>query len=144
MTDTHPAQARQAIQAGNILWGAARVALDRTLYERMLAPGFHVLLRGQRLARDEFIERVARDPPDLRLSRFEATVLTVQPSGADWVAMILEKLEYRRASTGTTDYILAITRDGWRQSVSGWQILFSELVGEERWRDGEHPPMGDW
>lgn len=144
MNTTTPAEARKSVQEGNIVWGNARVALDRAAYETMLASDFYVLLRGQRLSRHDFIERVSKHPPDLRLTRFDATALTVQAVGDAWVSMILEKLEYRRQSTGGTDYILAITRDGWRLSNGGWQILYSELIGEERWRDGEHPPMADW
>jgi hypothetical protein len=144
MTNTSASHAREAIQAGNVLWGAARVALDRAAFERMLAPGFQVFLRGRRLGRREFIDEVARHPPNRRLTRFEATVLTVQPSSDDWAAIILEKLEYRRASTGTTDFVLAITRDRWRRSAEGWEVHSSELIGEERWCDGERPPMADW
>ena len=144
MDTTTPAAARKAIQEGNVAWGNARVALDRAAYEKMLAGDFHVLLRGQRLSRHDFIELVAKHPPDLRLTRFDATVLTVQATGDAWVSMIAEKLEYRRQSTAGTDYVLAITRDGWRRKDGRWQVLYSELIGEERWRDGERPPMAVW
>ena len=144
MNPTTAAEARRSIQEGNVAWGNARLALDRAAYERMLAADFHVLLGGQRLSRHAFIERVAKHPQDLQLTRFDATVLTVQAVGDAWVAVILEKLEYRRQSTASTECILAITRDGWRQGSEGWQVLYSELVGEERWRDGERPAMAGW
>jgi len=70
------AQAREAIQAGNVAWGAARVGYDRDAFERMLAPAFFVRLPDRTLTRAEFIDLISGHPPEARLVRFDATVLT--------------------------------------------------------------------
>jgi hypothetical protein len=81
------------------------------------------------------------------LVRFDASVLTVEPSSSDWVALILEKLEIERKSAdGKTEkeYTVSITRDGWRKlSPDRWVALFSEQLGQERWK-GAPPPIANW
>jgi hypothetical protein len=107
------AEARNAIQDGNIEWGKARVALR----------------------------------PGVTLTRFDARVLSVEPKGDDWVAIILEKLEFeRKADDGKTERVYAVwvTRDAWRKvSSDKWVFLFSEEVGHEQWQ-GTIPPLANW
>ena len=118
------AEARKAIQDGNIAWGKARVAIDKSAFEKMLAPDLYVQLSDRRLTRQQFIDRIASYPPGITLTRFDAGVLTVEPSGDDWAAWI--------------------TRDGWRKvSSDKWLILFSEEVGQEHWK-GTPPPLANW
>ena len=65
----------------------------------------------------------------------------------DWVAIILEKIEYeRKGPDGKTEkeYAAWVTRDGWRRvSSDEWVILFSEEVGQEHWK-GTPPPLANW
>src|SRR5882672_5179757 len=78
-----PAEARKAIQA--------RVALDKNTIERMLAPDLYVQTPDRKLTRKEFIDAIFSRP--YTLTRFDATVLTVEPRANDWAALVLEKLE---------------------------------------------------
>lgn len=143
-------EARKAIQDGNITWGRARVAIDKDTFEKMLAPApdFYIQLApGKRLNRQQFLDRISTLPPGVKLTRFDASVLTVEPNGADWVALIFEKLEIERTgSDGRTEkeYVVSITRDGWRKvSNDRWQVLFSEQVSQEHWK-GVPPPVANW
>src|SRR5438876_397387 len=77
------AEARKAIQA--------RVAMDKNTIERMLAPDLYVQTPDRKLTRQEFIDAIFSRP--YTLTRFDATVLTVEPRGNDWAALVLEKLE---------------------------------------------------
>jgi hypothetical protein len=77
------AEARKAIQA--------RVAMDKNTIERMLAPDLYVQTPDRKLTRQEFVDAISSRP--YALTRFEATVLTVEPRGNDWAALVLEKLE---------------------------------------------------
>jgi hypothetical protein len=141
------AEARKAIQEGNIAWGKARVAIDKSVFEKMLAPDLYVQFSDRRLTRQQFINRISSYPPGITLTRFDANVLTVEPSGDDWVAIILEKIEFEhKDSDGKTEkeYAAWITRDGWRKvSSDKWLILFSEEVGHEQWK-GSAPPLENW
>jgi len=140
-------EARKAIQDGNVEWGKARVALDKNAFEKMLAPTLYVQVGGQRLARQQFVDAISSYPAGVTLTRFEAQVLTVAPKGNDWVAIILEKLEYERTdSQGKTEkeYWTWVTRDGWRKVTGGkWLILFSEEISHEKWK-GTPPPLANW
>jgi hypothetical protein len=151
-------EARKAIESGNVEWGKARVALDRNTFERMVAPtlyfrvGNRMLTRqqfivgNQRLTRDQFIDAISSYPPGVKLTRFDARVLTVMPDGKDWVAIILETLEYeRKDSRGKTEkeYWTCVTRDGWRKASDGqWLILFSAEVSREKW-EGVPPSLAN-
>jgi hypothetical protein len=144
------AQARKAIQDGNIAWGKARVAHDKETFEKMMAPAPEFYVRfsdGRRMTRQEFFDRISVFPLDGTLTRFDATVLTVEPNGDDWVALIFEKLEIERKSAdGKTEkeYVVSITRDGWRKvSSDKWVVLFSEQVSQEHWK-GTPPPLTNW
>ena len=57
------AEARKAIQDGNIAWGKARVAIDKSAFEKMLAPDLYVQLADRRLTRQQFIDRISSYPP---------------------------------------------------------------------------------
>jgi hypothetical protein len=140
-------EARKAIQDGNVEWGRARVAIDKNAFEKMLAPTLYVQVGGRRLSRQQFIDRISSPPPGVTLTRFDARVLTVAPNGHDWVAIILEKIEFeRKDASGKTEkeYWAWVTRDGWRK-VAGdsWLILSSEEVSHENWK-GTPPPLANW
>jgi hypothetical protein len=140
-------EARAAIQAGNVAWGDARVGYDRDTFERMLAPAFYVRLPDRRLTRQEFIDLISTPPTGARLARFDASVLTVQPDGDSWIAIIVERIERVSTVAGgapTRERILAVTRDGWKWEGDRWVVLFSELIGEERWPDAVIPPAREW
>jgi|HubBroStandDraft_2_1064218.scaffolds.fasta_scaffold01087_12 hypothetical protein len=141
------AEARKAIQDGNIAWGKARVAIDKSAFEKMLAPDLYVQLADRRLTRQQFIDRISSYPPGITLTRLNASVLTVEPNGDNWVAIIQEKIEFdHTGSDGKTEkeYAAWITRDGWRKvSSDKWLILFSEEVGQEHWK-GTPPPLANW
>jgi Domain of unknown function (DUF4440) len=139
-----PSEARKIIADGNREWGRARVALDRAVFQRMLAPEFYVQLPDQRMTRQEFLDRISSNPPNARLTRFDASVLTVAPSADGWVAVIQEKLEYERTDGKGKTYSLWITRDGWKKTGDRWVVTFSEAIGSEFWRDGAKPPFHDW
>jgi hypothetical protein len=129
-------EARKAIESGNVEWGKARVAIDKNAYEKMLAPTLYVQVGDRRLTRQQFIDRISSYPPGVKLTRFDARVLTVMPNGNDWVAIIFETLEFeRKDSRGKTEkeHWVWVTRDGWRK-VSGdqWVILYSEEISHEK------------
>jgi hypothetical protein len=144
------AEARKVIQAGNVEWGKARVAHDKGVFDKMMAPAPDFYVRfsdGRRMTRQEFFDRISIFPRDGTLTRFDAAVLTVEPNGDDWVALIFEKLEIERKGADgktETEYIVSITRDGWRKVNSDkWLILFSEQVSQEHWK-GTPPPLANW
>lgn len=139
--------ARRLIADGNRTWGRARVALDVATFERMLAPDFYAQFQDRRLTRQQFIDRISAADPKLRLVRFDATVLTVQPTPDGWVAVIHERLE-REGRTpggaGPKTYALWITRDRWLWTGGEWKIASTEAIGSEVWDGGATPPFGDW
>jgi glyoxylase-like metal-dependent hydrolase (beta-lactamase superfamily II) len=140
------AEARKAIEDGNLAWGRARVAIDVEAFDKALSRDFYVKLPDRRLTRQEFIERIIHYPYG-RVTRFDPTVLTVEREGDAWVAIIMERLEYDqpgREGKATRGYTLAVTRDGWKRVGADWKVLFSELISAETWRDGSRPPMGFW
>jgi len=136
------AEARKIIAEGNRQWGKARVEFDKETFEKMLAPEFYVQLPNRKLSRKQFINVISYQQPGVKLSRFDATVLTVSRAADGWVAVIHEKLELETA-TGKI-YSLWITRDGWKKVDNQWFITFSEAIGSEDWRGGEKPPFSDW
>lgn len=135
-------EARKVIADGNRRWGKARIEYDKKTYEDMLSPDFYVLIQGRKLTRQEFIDAISVQRPGVKLTRFDATVLTVQQSEGIWVAVIHEKLEID--SPDGKVYSLWITRDGWKRVNDRWIITFSEAIGFEQWRGGEKPPFPDW
>ena len=138
------AEARKIIADGNREWGRARVALDHAAFERTLAPDFYVQLPDRKISRQEFLAMISSNPPSAKLTRFDASVLTVEPSADGFVAVIQEKLEYERTDGKGKAYALWITRDGWKKSGDRWVVTFSEAIGNESWRDGAKPPFRDW
>jgi hypothetical protein len=136
------AEARKAIEAGYTEWAKARVALDMTTIERMLAPDFYFQLPDRKLTRQEFIDRMH----SLKITRFDASVLTVEPRGNDWAALISEKGEVEtKDDHGKTSkgYIVLVARDSWRKlNDNQWTLLSSEPLGQQRWQ--ERPPIANW
>ncbi|HEY1952048.1 MAG TPA: hypothetical protein VGG76_04520 [Gemmatimonadaceae bacterium] len=138
-----PAAARTAIQAGYAEWAKARVMLDMNTVERMLAPDFYFQLPDRKLTRQEFIDRV----PSLKITRFDETVLTVEPRDTDWSVFIFAKAEIdTKDKDGKTskEYRVLVSRDGWRKvNDNQWILLSSEPLGQQRWKD-ERPPIANW
>ena len=136
------AEARKAIQAGYAEWAKARVALDMNTIERMLAPDFYFQTPDQKHTRQEFIDSM----PSLKITRFDASVLTVEPRGNDWAAVISEKGEVEtKDDHGKTSkgYIVLVVRDGWRKlNDNQWSLLSPEPLGQQRWQ--ERPPIANW
>ena len=139
------AEARKAIQAGYVEWDKARVAMDKNTIERLLAPDLYVQTPDRKLTRQEFIDALFKS--SLTLTRFDATVLTVEPRGNDWAALVLEKLEGEiKDKDGKTSkiYVMGVARDGWgKLSDNQWTLLWSEQLGQQRWKD-ESPPVANW
>jgi hypothetical protein len=139
-------EARKSIAEGNIEWGKARITLNKAVFQSMLAPDFYVQLADKRLTRKEFLEMISDVNPNLKLARFDATVLTVEPSGDLWSATIKEKLEIDILAgphKGEKAYSLWVTRDKWREESGKWMITSSEEIGHEDWV-GATPPFQDW
>ncbi len=151
VSQTSPAdssvEARKAIEAGYAEWSKARVAMDKNTLEKMLAPDSYVQLSDRRLTRQEFIDRISSYPRGVKLTRFDAGVFTLVPKGNDWIATIVEKIEYEhKDAEGKTEkmYMAWVTRDGWRMvSNDRWLVLFSEEVSHEQW-EGTPPPIANW
>jgi len=138
-------EARKAIQAGYVEWDKARVAMDKNTIERLLAPDLYVQTPDRKLTRQEFIDALFKS--SVTLKRFDATVLTVEPKGNDWAVVVLEKLEGEIKDTdGKTSkvYVVGVARDGWGiLSDNQWTLLWSEQLGQQRWKD-ESPPIANW
>jgi hypothetical protein len=136
------AEARKAIQAGYVEWDKARVAMDKNTIERMLAPDLYVQTPDRKLTRQEFIDAIFSRP--YALTRFDATVLKVEPRGNDWAALVLEKLEGEiKDNSGKTSkiHVMGVARDGWgKLNDNQWTLLWSEQLGQQRWK-GESPPI---
>ena len=78
------------------------------------------------------------------MTRFDVDVLTVEPDGDAWVAVIEEKLELVPSDGGATAYS-ALDHAGPLEEVR--RPLDGALVGgrrHESWRNGEKPPLRDW
>ena len=138
-------EARNAIQAGYVEWDKARVAMDRSTIERLLAPDLYVQTADRKLTRQQFIDALFAAPYTLK--RFEATVLTVEPRGNNWAVLVLEKLEAEvKDSSGKTSriYAMGVARDGWgKLNDSQWTLQWSDQLGLQRWKE-ERPPIANW
>ena len=137
------AAARTGIQAGYAEWAKARVNLDMNTIERMLAPDFYFQTPDRKFTRQEFIDRA----PTLKITRFDETVLTVEPKDNDWSAVIFAKVEIdtkdKDGKTGK-EYRVLVARDGWRKlNDNQWILLSSEPLSQQRWKD-ERPPIANW
>jgi hypothetical protein len=137
-----PDEARTAIQAGYAEWVKARIALDMNTIERMLAPDFYFQLPDRKLTRQEFIDRVHTN----KITRFDESVLTVEPMGNDWSVHIFVKVEAEtKDKDGKTSngYRALVSRDRWRKlNDNQWILLSSEVLGQQRW--AERPPIANW
>ena len=137
------AEARKAIQAGYAEWAKARAALDMNTIERMLAPDFYAQTPDRKYTRQEFIDTMS----SLKITRYDASVLTVEPRGNDWAALVLEKLEGEiKDNSGKTSkiYVMGVARDGWgKLNDNQWTLLWSEQLGQQRWKE-ESPPIANW
>ena len=140
-----PAEARKAIEAGYTEWAKARLAMDKNTIERMLAPDLYVQTTDRKLTRQEFIDGIFNRPYTLK--RFDATVLTVEPRGNDWAALVLEKLEGEiKDNSGKTSkiYVMGVVRDGWgKLNDNQWTLLWSEQLGQQLWEE-QIPPIANW
>jgi hypothetical protein len=136
-------EVRKIITDGYRDWDLGRVALDRKIFEKMLAPDFYIQQPGRKLTRQEFIDGISVDRPDGKLTRYNTTVLTVQSTADGWVAIIQEKVEIE-APGGNKGYSLRITRAGWKQEDNRWLITYAETIGHENWTGGAKPPFPDW
>ena len=139
------AEARKAIQVGYAEWAKARLAMDKNTIERMLAPDLYVQTPDRKLTRQEFIDAIFSRP--YTLTRFDATVLTVEPRGNDWAALVLEKLEGEiKDNSGKTSkiYVMGVVRDGWgKLNDNQWTLLWSEQLGQQLWEE-QIPPIANW
>jgi hypothetical protein len=128
-------------------WGAARVAYDREVMEEILAPEFLVQLYGQEISRDRFVGDISRARPGGRLTRFDASILTLVRGDEEWTVVITEKIEFEiTGADGGKQKMssLWITRDGWRREGERWLATSSEAIGHEYWMPGTEPPFPDW
>ena len=141
-----PAEAREAIEALFQAWGQARVDYDRETMEALLAPEGYVLLDGERISRQDFLDNVSQPGPRARVTRFDTDILTVQRTEEGWSAVLTEKLEIEVQTPGgetRTDTSYWVTRDACSQHGGRWRIDHSEAIGYEFWR-GTTPPIPGW
>ena len=149
-TDTtrpSPATMREIVVRWNADWGKARLALDTAVLERMLPASYTARVGGETMSREEFMNVAKSPPPEIHLTRFDASVLTVQPDSTWWIATVQEKLEFtRRNEDGTLERRAAlwIIKDRWEKVNGQWAPVFGEVVGNETWRKGARPPFSDW
>ena len=139
-------EARKAIEAAYVVFGKAAVApMDKNTVERMLAPDFYVQTATRRATRQEYLDYLYTRP--LSLTRFDPTLLTVEPRGNDWAVLVFEKLEGQiKDKSGKTSkiYIWGVARDEWGQrNDNQWTILFSEQLGGPQ-KSEEIPPIANW
>jgi hypothetical protein len=84
--------------------------------------------------------------PSLKITRFDASVLTVEPRGNEWSVLIFAKVEVEtKDKDGKTSkgYRVLVARDGWRKlNDNQWTLLSSEPLGQQRWT--ETPPIANW
>jgi hypothetical protein len=130
------AEARKAIQA--------RVALDKNT-SRACCPRICASKLPTKITRQELIDAIFSHP--YALTRFDATVLTVEPRGNEWAALVLEKLEGEvKDNSGKTSkiYAMAVAREGWRKmNDNQWTLLWSEQLGQQLWEE-QIPPIANW
>jgi hypothetical protein len=133
------------IEIGNLHESGGRRILVSTLLaviDRMLAPDFYVQSPDRKHTRQEFIDSM----PSLKITRFDASVLTVEPRGNDWSVLIFEKVEVEtKDKDGITSkgYRVLVARDGWRKlNDNQWTLLSSEPLSQQRWQ--ETPPIANW
>ena len=88
--------------------------MDKNTIERMLAPDLYVQVNpDKKQTKQGFIDALFSRP--LNLTRFDASVLTVEPRGNDWSVLIFEKGEVETKddrSKTSKGYIVLVARDG--------------------------------
>jgi hypothetical protein len=139
-------EARKAIEAAYVVLGKAAVApMDKITFEKMLGPDLYVQTKTRRATRQEYLDNIYNRP--LSLTRFDATVLTVEPNGNDWDVLVFEKLEGQHTDkSGKTSkiYIWGVARDAWGlRNDNQWTILHSEQLGGPQTSE-EIPPIANW
>lgn len=145
-----PDSIRRELTAMNAAWSAVRLAYDSVAADSLLMPTFHAALRDRSATRQEFITAVSTRSPTSKLVRFDNPILTIMKgdSADEWVALVLEKLEYDRIAPDgsiTRVYSLWITRDGFRRVAPGrWKFMYTQEVMRESWTGGRKPPFADW
>jgi len=138
-----PIEARKGIEKFYADWGKARVKQDLKAFDSMLSSDFKAIIFGQTMDKEGFVKIISAPSP---MTRFEATVLTVQPQNDLWIAVITEKLEgERKDSAGKTlkSYSYWVTRDSFRFTEGRWVAVSTEAIGAESWRN-EKPPIKFW
>ena len=140
------AEARTVIEQAEKAWAKARVVIDTNLFEKTLAPDFYAQFPDSRLTRKEFLDLISKYPDGVKLKRFDNQILTVEQHGDISVALVLEKLEIEHQIAGKTvsEYLMGVTRDGFKRYGKEWKAVFSEVVGAQEWNNGQRPPMKDW
>jgi hypothetical protein len=141
-----PTEARKAIEAAYVMLGKSAVApMDKKTFERMLGPDLYVQTATRRATRQEYIDYIYTRPLDL--TRFDATVLTVEPRGNDWSVLVFEKLEGQvKDKDGKTSklYIWGVARDAWGlRNDNQWTVLYSEELGGPE-TSAVTPPIENW
>jgi hypothetical protein len=110
----------------------------------MLAPDFSFQTPEKTVTRKEFIESM----PSLRITRFDGSVLTVEPKGNDWSVVVFEKVEVEtKGKDGKPSkvYIVLVARDGWRKSNDNqWTLLSSEPLDQQPMAKNEMPAIANW
>ncbi len=139
-------EARKAIEAAYVVFGKAAVGpMDKNTMEKMLAPDLYVQAKTRRATRQEYLDYLYTRP--LTLTRFDATVLTVEPKDNDWAVLVFEKLEGQlKHKDGKTSkiYIWGVARDGWGlRNDNQWTVLYSEQLGGPE-NSEEIPPIANW
>ena len=139
------ADARKAIEAGYAQWAKAVVApMDKKTVESMVGPDLTVQTATRKLTRQEYLDALFSRL--LSLTRFSATVLTVEPRDNDWAALVFEKIEgetKREDGKITKVYIMGVARDGWGiLNGNQWGITFSEQLGKQQSQGT--PPVANW
>lgn len=139
------ANARAKITEGYERWNTARSNRDKPAFEKLFAPDFYMQLKGPKLTRQQLIDQLTAESPNVKLLKVETEVLTVIPHDKDWEAIISERQAYDgKGADGATHHVVFqwVTRDGWRQDGDNWQALYSEEVSSEMWRDTKSPFAG--
>ena len=121
------------------------IAPDRWRREKLTVIPAPSATPDRKLTRQEFIDAIFSRP--CTLTRFDATVLTVEPRGNDWAALVLEKLEGEiKDNSGKTSkiYVMGVVRDGWgKLNDNQWTLLWSEQLGQQLWEE-QIPPIANW
>ena len=125
-------EARKEIEAAYVVFGKAAVGpMDKVTMEKMLGPDLYVQTATRRATRQEYLDYLYTRP--LTLTRFDATVLTVEPRGNDWAVLVFEKLEGQlkdKSGKSSNIYIWVVARVGWgKRNDNQWTVLFSEELG---------------